>query len=116
MPNTKSKKLVHEPVVNPELPSGHDHCYSYKCNCSPQCNCKCDGSALKDATIKDLSRYEEPTETSSEEVPILSMKSDSVCDQYLKSDEKVSIYTGLPSLSAFEDLVNFNGFNAWFYP
>jgi hypothetical protein len=88
---------------------GHDHSYSYRCSCSTECNCS--GRSVKDATVKELlSRYDELKESISvPKAPVNSKISrvQDVCDRYLKSDEKTSTYTGLPSLSAFEDLVRF---------
>lgn len=79
--------------------------YSYRCSCSTDCQCK--GCAAKDATVKELQlKYEELKESGSKEESGLTSKSENVGDKYLKSDDKVNTYTGLPSLGAFEDLVN----------
>ena len=38
---------------------------------------------------------------------VVSCEEGSVCDKYLKTDEKVNTYTGLPSVKALEDLLEF---------
>ena len=56
--------------------------------------------------MKELQfRYDELKESSAKEDLGLSTKSENVSGRYLKSDEKVNTYMGLPSLSAFDDLV-----------
>ena len=56
--------------------------------------------------MKELQfRYDELKESSAKEDLGLSTKSENVSGRYLKSDEKVNTYTGLPSLSAFDDHV-----------
>ena len=56
--------------------------------------------------MKELQfRYDELKESSAKEDLGLSTKSENVSGRYLKSDEKVNTYTGLPSLSAFDNLV-----------
>lgn len=111
-PKTRSAVLITpkgEPPVDAKTPADegpatkHDHPYMYRCKCSP--DCACHGCEEKDARIKDILHRFEELKVEGKVNPVESSKEDSVCDKYIKSDEKVNTYTGLPSVKALEDLV-----------
>ena len=106
LPTSNSKKSARGKEQADDDPSPkYDHSYSYICYCAPDCACQ--GCAIKDQRMKDLLlKFEDLQVNSSAKLDsVVSCEEGSVCDKYLKTDEKVNTYTGLPSVKALEDLL-----------
>ena len=75
-----------------------EHSYSYRCSCSESCSCR--GCEAKDNEIKNLQDQVEKLTLGLEK----SKSQTTVTQKLLASDQKVSLYTGLPTIKVFNGL------------
>ena len=77
----------------------HDHKYDFSCTCSPMCICI--GCKQKEYLIRELQDKIEKLESEVIELKKKKRKKESVTQNLLRSDSKVTFYTGLPNLETF---------------